>query len=307
MNFVRLTYLIFFLFLGAQRLHAVEPATKETFNPICRLQSKKAKPSPPTSALIKGKDFYMITIPKSGTHLSIKLLAMLTGRTENNLSGLMQRRQPISAQEIESIMYNTKMANQFAFYHTGQWYHRPCPVGSYLARFSLSHPEYVKILQIRDLRDVFVSLVKYIDTGIHTVWADHGLSYNASFDDKLTLCITSVLNTDIENSLAWYNDANVLVIRFEDLVGPEGGGSAEIQTNTVVQVANALNIHLSAEKLQYICDNLFGVDTGYKPGWGTFNNGQIGKWRKYYSEKNKRLFNERWGYHQQVLGYPLAD
>jgi hypothetical protein len=74
-----------------------------------------------------------------------------------------------------------------------------------------------------------------------------------------------------------------------------------------VKVANALNIQLSGEKLQHICDNLFGVDSGYRPNWGTFNNGQIGKWRKYYSEKNKRLFNERWGYHQQVLGYPLAD
>lgn len=262
---------------------------------------------PPAKSLNESgpKDFYLVTIPKAGSHLAVKLLTMLTGRSGNHMFHMYNKENTMTPLDFEGMLYRFKTENKYSWHHTGCFICKKCNVIRLYSLFSDKHPEYVKIFLIRDLRDVFVSLVNFLDKTMPGVWADNGISLETPFEQKLTFCITTLLKSAIEQSIYWLHDPEVIRIRFEDLVGPSGGGTLQCQQETIASVANALRIELTAEKLQNITDNLFGNESG--PSSFTFNKGQTGRWRKYYTEEQKTLFNCLWGQYQQALGYPLAD
>lgn len=234
-----------------------------------------------------------------------KLLTMLTGREQNSLPNLWDNKGDITPKQVEAALFQCKKNNQFAYHHTGTFYNRQYDGNSFYL-FGRQHPEYVQILQIRDLRDVFVSLVYYFDKENKQRWLDCGISPDAPFADKLTVSIQSLLKTDINQAMKWLKDPNVVVMRFEDLVGPSGGGTLKAQEQAIVTLANALGIALTDQRLQQVTENLFGTQKGPKTPT-TFNSGQTGSWRKHYNEGHKRLFNATWGDHQKTLGYPLAN
>lgn len=105
-------------------------------------------------------DFYVLTIPKSGSHLILKMLNMLTNKKQVFAGQIFPQlnaftfidEQPnayIPDQELESAFNYWKLNHLFALAHFN--------FSENFYRFSLKHPEYVKIIQIRDLRDVCVS------------------------------------------------------------------------------------------------------------------------------------------------------
>lgn len=95
-------------------------------------------------------------------------------------------------------------------------------------------------------------------------------------------------------------------IRFEDIVGAKGGGSEQRQKKVIHDLADYLNIVITQDGLQKICDSLFGNPSPNEDRfYTTFREGQIGSWRQYFSEKHKKLFKEiagdvliRWGYEE---------
>lgn len=96
--------------------------------------------------------------------------------------------------------------------------------------------------------------------------------------------------------LEWeHHDA--LVVRFEHLVGPEGGGSAERQEATIRNIAHHLGLPLSPEKVRFVAHNLF-----YRKS-ATFRKGSIGDWRNHFTEEHKRVFKELAGDLLIDLGY----
>lgn len=82
-------------------------------------------------------------------------------------------------------------------------------------------------------------------------------------------------------SMFWRSDY-VNVIRFEDLVGPLGGGSQEKQMQTLRFIRNKLG---SSADIEQIASRLFG-------GPITFRKGQIGEWAREMSDENKELVNK---------------
>lgn len=299
-----LKFCLFFLlcFVAVPSFAIVEDSKENSFD----IQALRKRPDPQLQDVQSDiKDFYLITVPKSGSNLAVKLLTMLTGREGTHMFHVMSRFAHMSQRDFEIELKKCKKYNQFAWHHTGSFYRKGCNVSGLFAGFSLKHPEYVKFFIIRDLRDVFVSLVSFLDKNMPYVWVHHQLSINTPFDEKLTTCIKYLLNSDIEQSLYWLNDPDTVVLRFEELVGPSGGGTLQEQQETIITCANALGLELTEEKMQYITDNLFGNDSG--PSSFTFNKGQIGRWKDCYTEEQKSLFNELWGSYQQAFGYPLAD
>ena len=63
---------------------------------------------------------------------------------------------------------------------------------------------------------------------------------------------------------------DVLVVRFEDLVGMAGGGDKELQLKSIAELADWAG--LSEFNLAQVADELFG-------GTHTFRRGKIGQWR----------------------------
>ena len=86
---------------------------------------------------------------------------------------------------------------------------------------------------------------------------------------------------------------NVLKLRFEDLVGEEGGGSKLSQAAAIESWAKFLALDVPAEEL---AEGLFG-------GTSTFSKGRVDSWRDVFKEHHKRAFDREFGGVLEDYGY----
>ena len=96
--------------------------------------------------------------------------------------------------------------------------------------------------------------------------------------------------------LPWRTSPICLTVRFEDLVGPEGGGSAERRLAAVSAIARHCGIAATAARLQEIAGGLFG-------GTATFRVGSTGSWRSAFGPEHQRAFKAVAGDLLVELGY----
>jgi hypothetical protein len=98
--------------------------------------------------------------------------------------------------------------------------------------------------------------------------------------------------------LPWMKAKKFLLVRFEDLVGSKGGGSNEVQLKTIHAIAKHVSVKLTPEKIAHIKNNLFG-DTA------TFREGSIDGWKKHFTPEMKQAFKKVPGANQLLieLGY----
>ena len=151
---------------------------------------------------------------------------------------------------------------------------------------------YHHLFIIRDPRAVVVSLMAFIlDTGgmphPHFLRADFALMSpkqrldfilaggNAPQAGVAVKGFAEVYRT----MLAWRNDPTCLVVRFEDLVGYHGGGSAERQQAVIRRIA----AHLDLPFNETIADH---IDTIYSPTARTYRIGRIDGWKESLDAEN---------------------
>ncbi len=97
-------------------------------------------------------------------------------------------------------------------------------------------------------------------------------------------------------------DPRVVVCRFEDLVGPLGGGTLEQQYEQILAITNAFNIELSQDKLNFLAENVYA--SAITSDFNTvFRRGQIGSWKESFTEENKKICKETMGKALIQLGY----
>ncbi|MCH9632678.1 MAG: hypothetical protein S4CHLAM6_10160 [Chlamydiae bacterium] len=234
--------------------------------------------------------FALMTITKSGTFLAIDVLKKMTGYECNDHGD----------EDLGDV-------NQFSFYHMHLF---PKTVKKLFKR----DKKLKKILLVRDLRDACVSL---------TFWVQKDHVKMLSNNDKEDLCklqtdsdkIRWILNHehDDDGPRKWgfhlanqadlmckvMNKKNVLVVRFENLVGSKGGGSDEAQFREVKKIAQFINAPMKNddEQLKTLALSLFGDSKS------TFRKGQIGSWESHFDEDIEALFNEKLSVYQRKLGY----
>lgn len=251
--------------------------------------------------------FALLTVPKSGSHMVIKALYLMTGAIS---------------------IWHTKFPS---------FYYIPSEEGFLYTHFCLSPqlerdyaglPMLKKIVNIRDLRDVAVSIVNQIKKtpwpGMSKEQRDEFLSL--SYDEQLLFVIN--FNYDVEevastapNSLQvslskiaeqvcrYAKDPNHLVCRYENLVGSFGGGTENAQVEEVRKIASFLEIPLSTAQLVEIASQLYGDEInpfgkeGFSNFQSTFHQGQIGSWKKVFKEIHKIAFKEKLGEALIDLGY----
>lgn len=132
--------------------------------------------------------------------------------------------------------------------------------------------------------------------------------HDASDDEKLSILISGTLPEPFSlyyDDLKWYvffyhqgyfNRPDALLVHFEDLVGPKGGGDKKRQLQAIYKTADFLGVSLTQEAAEEIGEELFGHTK-------TFRKGQIGRWREAYNAEHKRLFKEFVGESLIILGY----
>ena len=83
--------------------------------------------------------------------------------------------------------------------------------------------------------------------------------------------------------LPWLDYPELLVVYFENLVGPKAGGSLELQLAEIEKIANFLELTVTDEQIMNVADNLFG-------GTFSFRDPKIGRWKEFFNENHKKAF-----------------
>lgn len=268
---------------------------------------------PPNSA----NEFVLFTMPKTGTHLMQPLLQQLSGRA------------PVWAGNVFSNAYEVKDLNARNEMFSGSWnvpihwFCSPVPKPLFVSKlrglqgnskYLSAHAPYstemeslllsqkcIAFFVLRDPRDYVVSLLDHINKHDNVFIIDEWF-YSLNFDEQIHYIITGT---------AWYNSAVTIVkefikwkdspaccaVRFEKLIGPQGDScTKEEQIAELRKIANALNIQITDAQL------LNAFKTSYGQGY-TFNKGQVGRWKQYFNEANKKIFKELLGNELIELGY----
>ncbi len=248
----------------------------------------------PLQGIEKHDPFIVVTPPKAGTHLLTKAMEQLTGRKCKNIFGSYV----LSYEEWATRLKTAEQNQAFIQIHA-----RPKPEQI----SSLKKLGYKVIFLIRDPRDQAISLLHYIDD---SGWVYGKLSRESepycslSFDDKLHEIITGkrtrfcALKGLFVKYLPWIGQKFVLTVRFEDLVGKEGGGSRKQQLQEIARIAKFLNMDLTKEQLEERSRGLFG-----QPGVKTFRKGQIGEWREVFKLRHLQAMDIVYGPYMRSLGY----
>jgi len=193
-------------------------------------------------------------------------------------------------------------------------------------------PKLKKILLIRDLRDVAISIVRQIKK---SAWP--GLTYEErqaflqmSFEEQILFVINFEYDVQAvadkapnslqvslvrvaEQALRYAKDPHILTIRYEDLVGPQGKGSFEAQLEQMHRIRSFLQLDVSDSFLSDVATNIYGDDINpfgkgnFKNFRSTFQFGLIGSWKDVFTEAHKAAFKAKLGSLLIALGYEEDD
>lgn len=246
--------------------------------------------------------FTVFTIPKAGSHLLIKTLYLMTGGVPKWHLSLPPNSVIPSPNE------------EFLYTHFGLLPH--------LEEEYSKFPKLKKILLVRDLRDVCLSIITHIKNG--KPW--RGISgetkelfLKLSFDDQLLFIINHDLgdyptfNAAVikiaEQVVRFCKDSRNLICRYENLVGVEGGGSKKAQIEEVKRIANYIGVKFTPQEIRKMAAKLYGDEydpfgqEGFEGYKSTFAQGRIGDWKIYFKEEHKQIFKQKLGYFLIALGY----
>lgn len=187
------------------------------------------------------------------------------------------------------------------------------PEGSVVSAHCVYSPAFGHLLQeqdmkmvciLRDPRDTALSHMRYLqERPRHTVFAE----YMALKDDHERLMYSirggllgdyplQALDVRYRRFLDWERKAEAELVKFEDLVGPDGGGSEDAQREATRRVADYLDIEIGEKELNEVCGGLFGKGR-------TFRKGQSGGWREGFTPEHEEAVKEVAGPLLVELGY----
>ncbi len=235
-----------------------------------------------------------VSIPKAGTHLLERALCLHPRLYRKLLPTVSE----------ENVDRWNGVAALLAKIRPGQ------VVASHL-RFRPGYPEIIAsrdvrpIFLIRDPRDIVVSQVHYVskraDHRLHAVFGalpDMRARMHLAIAGDTERGVVSIADR-LHYFAGWLDTA--LVVRFEDLVGPHGGGARDRQAAAIRSIYDFLGIDLDEQELTSIAQRLFSAESP------TFRSGAIGGWRRAFDPGLTALFNAIVGEGIEPYGYHLSD
>ena len=158
----------------------------------------------------------------------------------------------------------------------------------------------VGLLMVRDPRDIVISTAHYAASNPRHPWHRRYLA-EPSVSDRIRLTIVGDDEvepiTDLLHGFAEWQRHGFLLVRFEDLVGPPGGGDAVSQLECLRGIYRHIGMPVSEALLGRIQGQLFSSRSP------TFRRGAIGEWRSAFDDKTIALFDETATQLLHDLGY----
>lgn len=238
------------------------------------------------------------SIPKSGTNLLVRVLYLMKPLRRKLMRTLTDRPGVDVLQSLTHIRPGQIAAAHLYFSEE---------LAERIDALGLKH-----LLMVRDPRDIAVSNAFYLarKDSRHRLYPY--FSSLPSDSERLTAAIQGVaadktpdgmegfdLGRHLKNYLKWSTSPDCLIVRFEDLVGPEGGGARSRQLAALARIRDHLGLAFSDEELESIAQQVF--DTRSR----TFFKGQIGNWRNHFEASHKETFKHIAGNELLQLGYEL--
>jgi len=237
---------------------------------------------------------YVNSIRKSGTHLLVTVLEKLLAIKAVNLSVRFSKDGDFDdfhhgALPLSLADQDRPNKKEFFFFH----------IPHSIEAQELLDKHYKHIFIYRDPRDRLVSEAFWI---LSKPWF-YQICFPLNEKDSCKVSFDYVLDLQIKNTpelygcyMPWLYGPNCCGVRFEALVGPQGGGTIERQRDELKKLCRFLNVRCATETFDKICSDIFGRTA-------TFRSGQIGEWRKYFTPERKKMFKELSGQLLIELGY----
>jgi len=192
--------------------------------------------------------------------------------------------------------------------------------GDFLVAHLKYRQHYAKIIQkhhmkhiliVRDPRDIAVSNFIYI-TRKDKAHRLHDYFRNTLKDDgeRLTASILGIdacqipdgvaslgMAAQISGFLDWRESPQCLFIKFEDLIGSNGGGDDKKQLEVLLQIQRHIGLSLNETERRKVANSLFNR------GSRTFFKGQIGSWRQYFTKDHIRICQQEFADIMEQLDY----
>jgi len=244
---------------------------------------------PVEKPLPESDEFVIYDFPRGGIYTIGTCLNLMTGRGMRFFPN-----NPVkSIEECANRIDSLKKAHQFETEHWFWDYH--------LAKWR-SDLNCKIFFFIRDPRDVCIEFINFIMDGhdIGHLSRDNWFG-ELSIYDQVKAIINELhdsgISRQIRTRLGWMYMPNSCTIRFEALLGPDGGGNHLDQTNEIRKIANHINLNINENKIEIIANDL------YHRTPENLRMGDIGMWKHFFTEENKELFKEKLGDVLIQLGY----
>ena len=242
------------------------------------------------------------SMPKSGTYLLARTLELLGFRHGRHLD--IGPYEGIEMMSPEHIMKAKEFFRSIrpGFFATSHFYFYP-ELAKLIEKFGVK-----AITIIRDPRDVCVSDVFYIlksqDHRLHQIYTE------LTPDERLMASIKGLpsekcgggppskdIGFHFRHYVGWLNYQNGLIIRFEDLIGAQGGGSEQRQRECLNKIIEFLGLNISPEVKEKIRHLIFWEKSK------TFRKGSIGSWKEHFKPEHIKAFEEVAGDILEIFGY----
>jgi hypothetical protein len=236
-----------------------------------------------TRHYFKSRPVFVQSVPKAGTHAVFECLKAF-GYAEPPGLDLPDFEAPLA----DGVFYNLQ--------------HMPiaCLSSRKIPHFIRSLSGAIIIFIVRDPRDIAVSLAYGIASPAMPLDERLGRVVAGEYPDPIYLNRYLNLSCGIRELfatyLAWWRAPapNIWRLRYEDIIGPEGGGDIERQLQAIWELQLAL--HVPGRPADY-CDRIFS------PEAPTFRRGQIGDHLLDFKEQHHELFAQSAGDLLDELGY----
>ncbi|QFQ99393.1 hypothetical protein F9278_28200 [Streptomyces phaeolivaceus] len=161
------------------------------------------------------------------------------------------------------------------------------------------------VYNYRDPRDTIVSMINFLEGRTREGYGNFYeadicsaiLASKPTWEEKIDYALSDpsfLARNQFTRGMWLLNHPKVCKVRYEDLVGPRGGGTREKQIETVGRVL----AHYGSDR-----DPEAVADKIYNPNSWSFHQGRSGGWRERFTERNLAKFNEVFGDLLEQYGY----
>lgn len=244
------------------------------------------------------------SIPKAGTHVLMSLLDSVAGMrfagthfayTGADRPGGSNEQ---SLRELRSLVHRLRPSQ----YMTGHIRHQP-DIAAVLAEAGCR-----TILSIRDPRAIVLSAANYLHSNERHPLHARVLRDYPDLDHRIHAVVVGIPPTDdgpgipgitqrLDRYLPWLSEPGVCIVRYEDLVGSQGGGSDQQQRIVVADVLRFLGLPAEDAEVDRVAGSVYSTKSA------TFRRGQVDSWREELAPGHVQLINEVCEQQLRQLGY----